>query len=72
MSAVSSPCIKICTIDKALQLCTGCGRTLAEIAAWGNLSEVERQSIMANLSQRLQHHSLLKHHSQNEAQADKT
>jgi predicted Fe-S protein YdhL (DUF1289 family) len=34
-------------------LCEGCGRTLAEIAQWGRLSEAERQAIMLVLPERL-------------------
>ncbi len=53
MSAVSTPCIGICVIDPASKLCEGCGRTLAEIAQWGRLSEPERLAIMALLPERL-------------------
>ena len=34
-------------------LCVGCGRTLAEIAAWGGLDEAKRREIMAELPGRL-------------------
>lgn len=53
MTGISTPCIKICVIDPASGLCEGCGRTLAEIAQWGRLSERERQAIMAALPKRL-------------------
>jgi predicted Fe-S protein YdhL (DUF1289 family) len=53
MSAASSPCIRVCVIDPASQLCEGCGRTLQEIAEWSRLSESERRAIMATLSERL-------------------
>ena len=53
MSAASTPCIKICVIDPVSKLCEGCGRTLAEIAQWGRLSEAERLAIMAMLPKRL-------------------
>jgi predicted Fe-S protein YdhL (DUF1289 family) len=49
---ISSPCTKVCTIDPRSGLCLGCGRTLAEIAQWGSLSEVERLRIMAELPRR--------------------
>jgi predicted Fe-S protein YdhL (DUF1289 family) len=49
---ISSPCTKVCTIDPRSGLCLGCGRTLAEIAHWGSLSESERLRIMAELSDR--------------------
>ena len=51
MSAISSPCIKICVIDPASKLCQGCGRTLQEIAQWSRLSEAERLAIMARLEE---------------------
>ena len=53
MSAPSSPCIKICVIDPASRLCEGCGRTLAEIAQWGRMSESERLAVMTRLADRL-------------------
>lgn len=53
MTAASTPCIKICVIDPVSKLCEGCGRTLAEIAQWGRLSEAERLAIMAGLPKRL-------------------
>lgn len=49
MAEVSTPCIKICTIDPASRLCVGCLRTLDEIGAWGGLSEGERRRIMGDL-----------------------
>ncbi|RXT52530.1 hypothetical protein B6S44_17315 [Bosea sp. Tri-44] len=53
MSAISSPCIKVCVIDPASRLCQGCGRTLQEIAQWSRFSEAERLAIMATLDERL-------------------
>ncbi|WID96093.1 DUF1289 domain-containing protein [Bosea vestrisii] len=53
MSAISSPCIKICVIDPVNKLCQGCGRTLQEIAQWSRFSETERLAIMATLEERL-------------------
>lgn len=50
---ISTPCIKICEIDPASRLCRGCGRSLNEIAMWGNMSEAQRLQIMATLQQRL-------------------
>lgn len=49
----SSPCIRLCVLDPVTGLCEGCGRTGAEIAAWGGLSEAERLRIMAMLPTRL-------------------
>ncbi len=52
LSAISSPCTKVCKMDERTGLCLGCGRTLAEIGAWGTMSEDERRRVMAGLSQR--------------------
>jgi len=51
-AAPSSPCTRACHLDRALRLCRGCGRTGAEIAGWGRLSEPERSVIMAGLPAR--------------------
>jgi predicted Fe-S protein YdhL (DUF1289 family) len=50
---LQSPCVKICTLDSAARFCTGCGRTLAEIARWSSFSDAERASIMRALPERL-------------------
>jgi predicted Fe-S protein YdhL (DUF1289 family) len=50
---ISSPCTKVCAVSGRTGLCAGCGRTLAEIAGWGGMSEAERQAIMAALPERL-------------------
>jgi uncharacterized protein len=54
MTHVSSPCIRICSLDDATGLCEGCGRTSAEIAQWWRMSEDERLRIMAQLEARMQ------------------
>jgi len=46
---VASPCIGVCTLDVGKAFCTGCYRTLAEIAAWPGLSAEERARIAALL-----------------------
>lgn len=47
-----SPCIKICVIDRQRGLCTGCLRTLDEIAAWSRLTPEARRRIMDDLPAR--------------------
>ena len=37
------------SLTRATQVCVGCGRTIADIAAWSNLSDVERQAILRRL-----------------------
>jgi uncharacterized protein len=46
--------VKVCTINPQRALCEGCGRTLAEIAAWPRMSEMERRALMAALPARLE------------------
>nr|WP_208986082.1 DUF1289 domain-containing protein [Labrenzia sp. OB1] len=49
---MQSPCIKICQIDRENGLCTGCHRTLDEIAGWAGFSENERLEILADIDRR--------------------
>ncbi|MFN3746667.1 MAG: DUF1289 domain-containing protein [Hyphomicrobiaceae bacterium] len=49
---MESPCIQTCVIDSRSGLCAGCGRTLAEIAAWSTLAPAERRRIMPLLPER--------------------
>jgi uncharacterized protein len=51
--SLETPCINICLLDSESGLCLGCGRTMAEIAGWAELSDVERRAIMAALPARL-------------------
>lgn len=48
---IESPCINICKLDPTGRLCTGCGRTLDEIAHWRDLTPAERRAIMERLRQ---------------------
>jgi predicted Fe-S protein YdhL (DUF1289 family) len=48
-----TPCIRLCTLDPADNVCVGCGRTLAEIGDWMRYSEAERQAIVDALPARL-------------------
>jgi predicted Fe-S protein YdhL (DUF1289 family) len=54
MELIESPCTKICTLHPQLDICTGCGRTLSEIAAWPTLSRAERIGLIEIVRQRLQ------------------
>lgn len=45
----TSPCISVCRLAPETQICVGCGRTIAEIAAWPRLSEDERAAIVRRL-----------------------
>jgi predicted Fe-S protein YdhL (DUF1289 family) len=47
-----SPCIKVCQLDRARQICIGCDRTLDEIGGWAHFSDGERARIMEDLPAR--------------------
>ena len=47
-----SPCVKICLIHPEEKICTGCYRTIGEIAAWGRMSTAERREVMLTLADR--------------------
>jgi len=49
---IKSPCISVCVMDPATGWCEGCLRSLAEIAAWGQLSPEERERVMRLLPAR--------------------
>lgn len=51
---VVSPCISICQMDQATGVCTGCYRTLEEIATWGRLDNQQRWDIVQSLRERRQ------------------
>lgn len=53
MTAIESPCIQICQIDEAHDICTGCGRTRREIALWTRIEPEERRAVMDALPDRL-------------------
>ena len=53
MAEMETPCIKICVLDPASGLCSGCGRSLDEIADWGRFSDAERRRIMGELPERM-------------------
>lgn len=48
-----SPCVNICVMDDVTGLCSGCGRTLEEIAQWAAMPQEERLRVIALLPQRL-------------------
>lgn len=44
---VESPCINECVnVDGT---CLGCGRTVAEIASWGTMSDEERAAVLERI-----------------------
>ena len=48
-----SPCIEVCALDARADNCTGCGRSLGEIAEWGGASANRQREILAALPKRM-------------------
>jgi predicted Fe-S protein YdhL (DUF1289 family) len=46
---IDSPCVNVCHMSPRLGVCTGCGRTLDEIARWNEMGEAGRARVMAAL-----------------------
>ena len=44
----ASPCINVCVLD-AGNCCTGCRRSVVEIARWGRMSPDEQWAVIARL-----------------------
>ena len=49
---IESPCVRICVVHPEARICTGCYRTMDEIARWSRMSPEERSEIMATLPDR--------------------
>ena len=49
---VASPCISVCQMDEASGWCTGCLRTLDEIAAWSTLAEAQKREVWQAIGRR--------------------
>ena len=48
-----SPCIQTCKLDPTERFCLGCGRSLAELAAWSQANPAEQARIIAAARARL-------------------
>ena len=44
---IESPCIDVCQMSEDKTVCTGCHRSLSEIANWCNLADVEKIRVIA-------------------------
>jgi predicted Fe-S protein YdhL (DUF1289 family) len=49
---VPSPCISVCTMDPRTALCTGCLRTIDEIAGWSRYSDADKQAVWLRIAER--------------------
>ncbi len=52
MTLVESPCVGICELDFATDLCIGCFRSRAEVASWGSASIEMKQEILQKVRDR--------------------
>jgi len=48
----ASPCISVCCMSPASGLCSGCLRTLDEIATWGSLPPLAKRAVWQAIAQR--------------------
>ncbi len=51
IDVVASPCINVCEVDDT-NICSGCYRSLDEIAAWSSLSDTEQSVIVEQANKR--------------------
>ena len=49
---IESPCVRVCVVHPEARICTGCFRTVDEIARWSKMTAEERREIMAALPSR--------------------
>jgi len=49
---IESPCVQICVVHPETRICTGCYRTIDEIADWSRMTPEARRNIMDDLPAR--------------------
>jgi len=49
---VASPCVSVCEMNDQTGYCSGCYRTLAEIATWSRMTNQQRWDIVLTLRER--------------------
>lgn len=47
-----SPCVNICQLDAGRRWCTGCLRSLGEIAGWAKMDEAGKAAVWRAIAQR--------------------
>lgn len=52
-TSIPSPCISICQMNLKTELCTGCHRTIDEIANWSALSDADKLLVLEQIDQRI-------------------
>ncbi|WP_306152304.1 DUF1289 domain-containing protein [Roseovarius sp. MMSF_3281] len=49
---IESPCIRVCVVHPEARICTGCYRSIDEIASWSKMSAEERREVIDALPDR--------------------
>ncbi len=49
---VTSPCVSVCVVDKALGICIGCLRTLQEIGSWRAMTPEQKRATVRACDER--------------------
>ena len=49
---VPSPCVSVCVINPHTGLCEGCLRNLDEVAAWGQMPNVQQREVWQRIQAR--------------------
>ncbi len=47
-----SPCVRVCTLDAASNVCVGCWRSTTEIAEWSSMSAERKRDVLVLTEQR--------------------
>ncbi len=50
--AVPSPCVAVCAMTPDTALCSGCWRTLYEIAAWSQMDNNAKRAVWVQIASR--------------------
>ncbi len=49
---IPSPCVSVCTMHLDQDLCSGCLRTLDEIAQWSSMANAEKEFVWREIGRR--------------------
>ncbi len=49
---IESPCVRVCVVHPEARICTGCMRTMEEIAQWSRMPPEKRRAVMDELPSR--------------------
>ena len=49
---IESPCVRVCVVHPEARICTGCYRSIDEIARWSKMSPEDRREVIKALPDR--------------------